>query len=184
MMLGACVPAPSKVHPPRGRCPLSPVHPHGRSRAGASRRFPLSGRCRCRWSPVGVGGFAACRAAAPAGAPPAGPAPCAEEPAPAMSNTTSPPVPGVPGDSLVGYVLVPFLLITLVGGVLAVVMYVRKRRRFDRLRHRLLPMYSYDPGEEPAEAERELLVEAEGARVAPGWGGSQPRRPPRGDWRA
>nr|XP_025967839.1 small integral membrane protein 29-like isoform X2 [Dromaius novaehollandiae] len=88
-----------------------------------------------------------------------------------MSNTTSPPVPGVPGDSLVGYVLVPFLLITLVGGVLAVVMYVRKRR-------------SYDPGEEPAEAERELLVEAEGARVAPGWGGSQPRRPPRGDWRA
>lgn len=37
--------------------------------------------------------------------------------------------------------------------------------RFDRLRHRLLPMYSYDPAEELQESEQELLVEAEDARV-------------------
>ncbi|XP_062451131.1 small integral membrane protein 29 isoform X1 [Rhea pennata] len=102
-----------------------------------------------------------------------------------MSNATSPTAPGASGDSLVGYVLVPFFLITLVGVVLAAMMYVRKRRRLDRLRHRLLPMYSYDPGEEPAGAERELLLlEAEGARVLPARGGSQPRRPPRGPWSA
>ncbi|XP_067166756.1 small integral membrane protein 29 [Apteryx mantelli] len=101
-----------------------------------------------------------------------------------MSNATSPTAPGASGDSLVGYVLVPFFLITLVGVILAVTMYVQKRRRFDRLRHRLLPMYSYDPAEEPADAEQELLAEAEETRVVPGWGGSQPRRPPRADWRA
>uniref|UniRef100_A0A8C9NS92 Uncharacterized protein n=1 Tax=Serinus canaria TaxID=9135 RepID=A0A8C9NS92_SERCA len=37
--------------------------------------------------------------------------------------------------------------------------------RSDRLRHRLLPMYSYDPAEEPPESEQELLVEAEEAQV-------------------
>ncbi|XP_025908878.1 small integral membrane protein 29-like [Nothoprocta perdicaria] len=101
-----------------------------------------------------------------------------------MSNRTSPTSPGAASsDSLVGYVLVPFVLVTVVGVVLALTMYVQKKRRFDRLRHRLLPMYSYDPAEEPAEAEQELLVEAEDARVAPGWGGSQPRRSLRSDWR-
>lgn len=37
--------------------------------------------------------------------------------------------------------------------------------RFDRLRHHLLPMYSYDPAEELHEAEQELLVEPEDAKV-------------------
>lgn len=39
--------------------------------------------------------------------------------------------------------------------------------RFDHLRHRLLPMYSYDPAEELQESEQELLVEAEDTRVGP-----------------
>lgn len=43
--------------------------------------------------------------------------------------------------------------------------------RSDRLRHRLLPMYSYDPAEEPPESEQELLVEAEEAQVG-GCGGN------------
>ncbi|KAM6114391.1 small integral membrane protein 29 [Phoenicopterus ruber ruber] len=101
-----------------------------------------------------------------------------------MSNTTAPTAPGAAGDSLVGYVLGPFLLLTLLGAVLAAVMYVQKKRRFDRLRHRLLPMYSYDPAEELQESEQELLVEAEDARVVRGWGGPSPHRPPRGDWKA
>ncbi|XP_075377903.1 small integral membrane protein 29 [Mycteria americana] len=101
-----------------------------------------------------------------------------------MSNTTAPTAPGAAGDSLVGYVLGPFLLVTLLGAVLAAVMYVQKKRRFDRLRHRLLPMYSYDPAEELQESEQELLVEAEDTRVVPSWGGVSPHRPPRRDWKA
>ncbi|OPJ88876.1 diphosphoinositol polyphosphate phosphohydrolase 1 [Patagioenas fasciata monilis] len=100
----------------------------------------------------------------------------------AMSNATAPTAPGAAGDPLVGYVLGPFVLVTLLGAVLAAVMYVQKRRRFDRLRHRLLPMYSYDPAEELQESEQELLVED--ARVVPGWGVPSPRRPPPGGWTA
>ncbi|XP_075299385.1 small integral membrane protein 29 isoform X2 [Opisthocomus hoazin] len=44
-------------------------------------------------------------------------------------------------------------------------MYVQKKRRSDRLRHRLLPMYSYDPAEELQESEQELLVGAQDPRV-------------------
>ncbi|KAM7032821.1 small integral membrane protein 29 [Acridotheres tristis] len=101
-----------------------------------------------------------------------------------MSNATAPTAPGAAGDSLVGSVLGPFLLLTLLGALLAAVMYVKKKRRSDRLRHRLLPMYSYDPAEEPPESEQELLVEAEEAQVVPGWGGPSPSWPPRRDWRA
>ncbi|NXJ08371.1 SIM29 protein, partial [Odontophorus gujanensis] len=49
--------------------------------------------------------------------------------------------------------------------------------RSERLRHRLLPMYSYDPAEELQESEHELLVEAEEHQVGPSWGS-------RGGWRA
>uniref|UniRef100_A0A8C7AZL9 Small integral membrane protein 29 n=1 Tax=Neovison vison TaxID=452646 RepID=A0A8C7AZL9_NEOVI len=74
-----------------------------------------------------------------------------------MSNTTVPNAPQANSDSMVGYVLGPFFLITLVGVVVVVVMYVQKKKRVDRLRHHLLPMYSYDPAEELHEAEQELL---------------------------
>uniref|UniRef100_A0A8C3Y7A2 Small integral membrane protein 29 n=1 Tax=Catharus ustulatus TaxID=91951 RepID=A0A8C3Y7A2_CATUS len=82
-----------------------------------------------------------------------------------MSNATAPTAPGAAGDSLVGSVLGPFLLLTLLGALLAAV------SGSDRLRHRLLPMYSYDPAEEPPESEQELLVEAEEAQVG-GSGGN------------
>uniref|UniRef100_H9H0G5 Small integral membrane protein 29 n=1 Tax=Meleagris gallopavo TaxID=9103 RepID=H9H0G5_MELGA len=82
-----------------------------------------------------------------------------------MSNATAPSAPGAAGDSLVGSVLGPFVLLTLLGAVLAAVMYVQKKRRSERLRHRLLPMYSYDPAEELQESEHELLVEAEEHQV-------------------
>uniref|UniRef100_A0A8B9FGD8 Uncharacterized protein n=1 Tax=Amazona collaria TaxID=241587 RepID=A0A8B9FGD8_9PSIT len=65
-----------------------------------------------------------------------------------MSNATAPTAPGAAGDSR------------------------RTPGRFDRLRHRLLPMYSYDPAEELQESEQELLVQAEDARVARGWASS------------
>uniref|UniRef100_A0A8U7NNR5 Small integral membrane protein 29 n=1 Tax=Corvus moneduloides TaxID=1196302 RepID=A0A8U7NNR5_CORMO len=93
-----------------------------------------------------------------------------------MSNTTAPTAPGAAGDSLVGSVLGPFLLLTLLGALLAAVMYVKKKRRSDRLRHRLLPMYSYDPAEEPPESEQELSGRAHWGwqtgreqQAVPGW---------------
>ncbi|XP_044300373.1 small integral membrane protein 29 isoform X2 [Varanus komodoensis] len=49
---------------------------------------------------------------------------------------------------------------------------------YDRLRHHLLPMYSYDPAEELHEAEQELLVEPEDAKGSnpPTEGDPVPRR--------
>lgn len=46
------------------------------------------------------------------------------------------------------YALVPAVLLTLLGCVVAAVVYMRRRWRLDELRHRLLPLYSYDPAEE------------------------------------
>nr|XP_020030016.1 uncharacterized protein C3orf18 homolog isoform X2 [Castor canadensis] len=39
------------------------------------------------------------------------------------------------------------------GGVL----YIRKKKRLEKLRHQLMPMYSFDPTEEQDELEQELL---------------------------
>ncbi|XP_029388970.1 small integral membrane protein 29 isoform X1 [Mus pahari] len=83
-----------------------------------------------------------------------------------MSNTTVPNAPQANSNSMVGYVLGPFFLITLVGVVVAVVMYVQKKKRVDRLRHHLLPMYSYDPAEELQEAEQELLSDVGDPKVS------------------
>lgn len=66
----------------------------------------------------------------------------------------------------------PFFLITLVGVVVVVVMYVQKKKRVDRLRHHLLPMYSYDPAEE-------LLSDVGDPKVVHGWqSGYQHKRMP------
>ncbi|XP_061052358.1 small integral membrane protein 29 isoform X4 [Eubalaena glacialis] len=89
-----------------------------------------------------------------------------------MSNTTVPNAPQASSDSMVGYVLGPFFLITLVGVVVAVVMYVQKKKRVDRLRHHLLPVYSYDPAEELHEAEQELLSDVGDPKS---WGKAQSR---------
>ncbi|XP_038668205.1 uncharacterized protein C3orf18 homolog isoform X2 [Scyliorhinus canicula] len=37
------------------------------------------------------------------------------------------------------------------------VLYIRKRKRLEKLRHQLMPMYNFDPGEEQDELEQELL---------------------------
>ncbi|KAJ8257457.1 hypothetical protein GJAV_G00185810 [Gymnothorax javanicus] len=93
-------------------------------------------------------------------------------------NTTTQPPPTVDGDEAVSYVLVPFLLVTIIGIVAAVVMYLRKKRRIDRLRHQLLPVYTYDPSEELNEAEQEMLWREDDTKVVQGWAGAyQHRRP-------
>ncbi|XP_074537651.1 small integral membrane protein 29 [Halichoeres trimaculatus] len=95
-----------------------------------------------------------------------------------MSNNTTQPPDIFDGNVAVGYVLVPFFLITIIGIAAAVVMYIRKKRRVDRLRHQLLPVYTYDPSEELNEAEQEILWREEDTRVVQNWARSyQQRRP-------
>ncbi|XP_042347867.1 small integral membrane protein 29 [Plectropomus leopardus] len=94
-----------------------------------------------------------------------------------MNSTTETPAI-IDGYVSVSYVLVPFLLITIIGIVAAVVMYIRKKKRIDRLRHQLLPVYTYDPSEELNEAEQEMLWREEDTRIVQGWARSyQQRRP-------
>ncbi|XP_056089304.1 small integral membrane protein 29 [Rhinichthys klamathensis goyatoka] len=97
-----------------------------------------------------------------------------------MNSTTPPPPPphGGGGDVAVSYVLVPFFLLTVIGVLAAVVMYIRRKRRIDRLRHQLLPVYTYDPTEELNEAEQEILWKEEDTKVVQGWMRTyQQRRP-------
>ncbi|XP_037106970.1 uncharacterized protein C3orf18 isoform X1 [Syngnathus acus] len=57
-----------------------------------------------------------------------------------------------------GMVLLPFGIITLIGLVLALMLYIRKRKRLEKLRHQLMPMYNFDPAEEQDDLlEQELL---------------------------
>ncbi|XP_007451879.1 PREDICTED: uncharacterized protein C3orf18 homolog isoform X2 [Lipotes vexillifer] len=44
-----------------------------------------------------------------------------------------------------------------VAGGTAGVLYIRKKKRLEKLRHQLMPMYNFDPTEEQDELERELL---------------------------
>lgn len=85
-----------------------------------------------------------------------------------MNNSTTEP-PTINGDVAVAYVLVPFFLITIIGIAVAVALYIRKKRRLDRLRHQLLPVYSYDPSEELNEAEQEMLWREEDTKIVQGW---------------
>ncbi|KTG36334.1 hypothetical protein cypCar_00018330 [Cyprinus carpio] len=93
-----------------------------------------------------------------------------------MNITTPPPHP-ISGDAAVSYVLVPFFLITALG-VVAAVVGESTAAVIDRLRHQLLPVYTYDPTEELNEAEQEILWKEEDTKVVQGWMSTyQQRRP-------
>uniref|UniRef100_A0A3P9NE23 Small integral membrane protein 29 n=1 Tax=Poecilia reticulata TaxID=8081 RepID=A0A3P9NE23_POERE len=48
----------------------------------------------------------------------------------------------------------------------------------DRLRHQLLPVYTYDPAEELHEVEQELLWREEDTRIVQGWARSYQQQQP------
>nr|XP_056721625.1 uncharacterized protein C3orf18 homolog isoform X1 [Euleptes europaea] len=56
-----------------------------------------------------------------------------------------------------GTMLLSFGIITVIGLAVAMVLYIRKRKRLEKLRHQLMPMYNFDPAEEQDELEQELL---------------------------
>ncbi|XP_074862112.1 uncharacterized protein C3orf18 homolog [Carettochelys insculpta] len=56
-----------------------------------------------------------------------------------------------------GTMLLTFGILTVIGLAVAMVLYIRKRKRLEKLRHQLMPMYNFDPTEEQDELEQELL---------------------------
>ncbi|XP_041671563.1 uncharacterized protein C3orf18 homolog isoform X2 [Cheilinus undulatus] len=72
-------------------------------------------------------------------------------------NATSFPEAMIEGSGM-GMVLVPFGIITVIGLAVAIMLYIRKRKRLEKLRHQLMPMYNFDPAEEQDDLlEQELL---------------------------
>lgn len=62
--------------------------------------------------------------------------------------------------------LLSFGIITVIGLAVAMVLYIRKKKRLEKLRHQLMPMYSFDPTEEHDELEQELLEHGRAAASA------------------
>ncbi|XP_003973429.1 uncharacterized protein C3orf18 homolog isoform X1 [Takifugu rubripes] len=72
-------------------------------------------------------------------------------------NATAFPEPVLEGSGM-GMVLIPFGIITVIGLAVAIMLYIRKRKRLEKLRHQLMPMYNFDPAEEQDDLlEQELL---------------------------
>ncbi|XP_023851805.1 uncharacterized protein C3orf18 homolog isoform X1 [Salvelinus sp. IW2-2015] len=71
-------------------------------------------------------------------------------------NATKLPEVALEGSGM-GMVLVPFGIITVIGLALVMMLYIRKRKRLEKLRHQLMPMYNFDPAEEQDDLEQELL---------------------------
>ncbi|XP_029455394.1 uncharacterized protein C3orf18 homolog [Rhinatrema bivittatum] len=71
-------------------------------------------------------------------------------------NSTKIPDPVGTGPGM-GTMLLSFGIITVIGLAVAMVLYIRKRKRLEKLRHQLMPMYNFDPAEEQDELEQELL---------------------------
>ncbi|XP_042077894.1 uncharacterized protein LOC143419394 [Maylandia zebra] len=65
-------------------------------------------------------------------------------------NHTTPHISPVPSKPVFPgyYSLIPLVVLILIGCIVAVVVYIRRKMRLDDLRHRLIPLYSYDPAEE------------------------------------
>ncbi|KAJ6667700.1 hypothetical protein lerEdw1_016021 [Lerista edwardsae] len=78
--------------------------------------------------------------------------------APETSSFNSTKIPDVANNGPgMGTMLLSFGIITVIGLAVAMVLYIRKRKRLEKLRHQLMPMYNFDPAEEQDELEQELL---------------------------
>ncbi|XP_032894131.1 small integral membrane protein 29-like [Amblyraja radiata] len=69
------------------------------------------------------------------------------------TNTTADSNHGV---SVFGFILIPLTLLAAIGIAIVVVRYVRRRRRLENLRNKLVPIYSYDPCEDRNNVEEEI----------------------------
>ncbi|XP_072276473.1 uncharacterized protein C3orf18 homolog [Pyxicephalus adspersus] len=77
-------------------------------------------------------------------------------------SSTAPPFNGTrgaenSGNPTVGTWLLSLGIVTVIGLAVAMVLYIRKQKRLEKLRHQLMPMYNFDPAEEQEDLEQELL---------------------------
>ncbi|XP_004451843.1 uncharacterized protein C3orf18 homolog isoform X2 [Dasypus novemcinctus] len=87
-----------------------------------------------------------------------GPAPETTTLSPEATSFNGTRIPDVAGGTAgVGTMLLSFGIITVIGLAVATVLYIRKKKRLEKLRHQLMPMYNFDPTEEQDELEQELL---------------------------
>ncbi|KAJ0029393.1 hypothetical protein NQD34_004390 [Periophthalmus magnuspinnatus] len=61
------------------------------------------------------------------------------------------------------YLVIPIVLVTLVA--LAMIIYYKRKYQSDELRHRLIPMYTYDPAEQD-DNDLDYFSEDEGAKAS------------------
>ncbi|XP_063797450.1 uncharacterized protein C3orf18 homolog [Pseudophryne corroboree] len=61
------------------------------------------------------------------------------------------------GTSTMGTWLLSLGIVTVIGLAVAMVLYIRKQKRLEKLRHQLMPMYNFDAAEEQEDLEQELL---------------------------
>ncbi|KAJ0023857.1 hypothetical protein NQD34_003756 [Periophthalmus magnuspinnatus] len=82
-------------------------------------------------------------------------------------NATAFPNSAAAETSGMGMVLLPFGIITVIGLAVAIMLYIRKRKRLEKLRHQLMPMYNFDPAEEQDDLlEQELLDHGRDGTIA------------------
>ncbi|XP_077133153.1 uncharacterized protein C3orf18 homolog isoform X2 [Ranitomeya variabilis] len=80
----------------------------------------------------------------------------------AESETATPPYNNTrglitTGTTTVGTWLLSLGIVTVIGLAVGMVLYIRKQKRLEKLRHQLMPMYNFDPAEEQEDLEQELL---------------------------
>ncbi|KAM4021579.1 uncharacterized protein C3orf18 homolog [Anomaloglossus baeobatrachus] len=63
----------------------------------------------------------------------------------------------ITGTPTMGTWLLSLGIVTVIGLALGMVLYIRKQKRLEKLRHQLMPMYNFDPAEEQEDLEQELL---------------------------
>lgn len=64
------------------------------------------------------------------------------------------------------YILVPLAVLFLIGIIVFLIFFILRRNRIEKLRHAMMPVYSFDPEEEGADWESELLEEDREAQRA------------------
>ncbi|KAK2501965.1 LOW QUALITY PROTEIN: hypothetical protein MC885_020428 [Smutsia gigantea] len=82
------------------------------------------------------------------------------------------------GVASVGTVLLSLGIVTVISLAVAMVLYIRKKKRLEKLRHQLMPMYNFDPTEAQEELEQELLEHGRAAASLQAMQGKAQAPPP------
>uniref|UniRef100_A0A1B6E349 Uncharacterized protein n=1 Tax=Clastoptera arizonana TaxID=38151 RepID=A0A1B6E349_9HEMI len=65
-----------------------------------------------------------------------------------------------PKEKTLNFIIAPICIFSIICFIAAMIFLFLRKKRLDRLRHRLMPLYNFDPGEEGEDWEAELLEDA------------------------